>query len=342
MHGTRRSLSVALPADRRTFVVALAGTLFGLSSGLRAQTPAAPRRIGFLSAFARVDVEAVRNEIRPELAKLGWIDGRTIVLLDPRTSEGRNDRLPPMAVEAIAENPDVILVQSAPATRALMNATKTIPIVMVGVGNPVEYGMVADYRKPGGNVTGASYLADESLLKTLELLKEAAPRLRSVAVFSNPSNEAATPMIKRMRADVAGHGMRMQVAEVSGPGDFERAFAAIGREGTESILLPPEALIRTNRAAIADFAFARKLPLAIVGSSRYLPANGLMSYGPTTTQYAQLTARYVDRILKGANPADLPVEQPSRFELAINLKTAQALGLAIPQSLLARADEVIQ
>jgi len=328
--------------DRRTFVALAGGALLGLSPNRQAQAQLTPRRIGFLSAFARADVEALLRELRPELEKLGWTDGRNIVFLELRTTEGKNDRLPAVAVELVAQGPDVILVQSAPATRALMQATKTIPIVMVGVGNPIEYGMVADYRKPGGNVTGGSYLADESVRKTLQLLKEAAPRLRSVAVFSNPSNEAAAPMVKLLRVDAEALGMQAQNVEVSTPGDFEAAFAAIRRANTESILLPPEPLIRNNRVAIADFAQAHRLPLAVVGSSRYLPASGLISYGPTTLQYAQLGASYVDRILKGANPGDLPIEQPSRFELSINLKTAKTLGLTIPQTLLLRADEVIQ
>jgi putative ABC transport system substrate-binding protein len=328
--------------DRRTFVAIAGGTLLGLSPNLRAQSQAKTRRIGFLSAFARADAEALFRELRSELEKLGWTDGRNIVFLELRTTEGKNDRLPAVAVELVAQGPDVILVQSAPATRALMQATKTIPIVMVGVGNPIEYGMVADYRKPGGNVTGASYLADESVRKTLQLLKEAAPRLRSVAIFSNPSNEAAAPMVKLLTVDAQALGMQVQIVEVAAPGDFEAAFAAIRRANTESILLPPEPLIRNNRVAIAEFAQAHKLPLAIVGSGRYLPASGLISYGPTTTQYAQLGASYVDRILKGANPGDLPIEQPSRFELSINLKTAKTLGLTIPQTLQLRADELIQ
>ena len=327
--------------DRRTFVAVAGGALLGLSPSLRAQGQVTMRRIGFLSAFARTDVEALIRELRPELEKLGWTDGRNIAFLDLRTTEGKNDPLPATAVELVAQGPDVILVQSAPATRALMQATKTIPIVMIGVGNPVEYGIVANYRKPGGNVTGASYLAGESVRKTLQLLKEAAPRLRSVAVFSNPSNEATAAMVKQVRADAEALGMHAQTVEVSSPGDFETAFAAIRRANTESILLPPEPLIRNNRVAIGDFAQAQKLPLAVVGSGRFLPANGLISYGPTTTQYAQLVASYVDRILKGAKPGDLPVEQPSRFELSINLKAAKALGLTIPQSLLLRADEVI-
>jgi putative ABC transport system substrate-binding protein len=328
--------------DRRAFFAKAGGALLGLSAAMPAHGQETPRRIGLLSAFPRADVEALVRELRSQLEKLGWIDGRNIVFLELQTTEGRNDRLPAMAVELVAQGPDVILVQSAPATRALMQATKTIPIVMIGVGNPVEYGMVADYRKPGGNVTGASYLADESVRKTLQLLKEAVPRLRSVAVFSNPSNEAAAPMNKVVRADAEALGMQAQIVEVSRSADFEAAFAAIRRANTESILLPPEPLIRSNRMAIADFAQAQKLPLTVVGAGRYLPANGLISYGPTTTQYAQLGASYIDRILKGAKPGDLPIEQPAKFELVVSLKTAKALGITIPQSVLARADDVIQ
>jgi putative ABC transport system substrate-binding protein len=328
--------------DRRTFVAITGGALFGLSPNLWAQGQVTTRRIGYLSAFPRAEVEGLLSLLRPELEKLGWTDGRNIVLLEPRTTEGRNERLPSAANELVAQGPDLILVQTVPATRALMQATKAIPIVMIAVGNPLEIGIVADLRNPGGNVTGSSYLADESIRKLLQLLREAAPRLRSVALFVNPSNQAAAPLVKQVRADTAAYGMRAQIVDVSGPGDFESAFAAIRRENTESILLPPEPLIRSNRDAIASFAQTSGLPLAVTGSSRFLPASGLISYGPTTIQYAQITARYVDRILKGAKPGDLPIEQPTKFELVINMKTAKALGLTIPQSLLQRADEVIQ
>lgn len=328
-------------ADRRTFIVAAGAALVGPARGLRAQGVPAPRRIGLLSPFARAEVEAFLALLRPELEKLGWAEGRNIAFLEPRTAVGAAS-LPAAAAEIVAQGPDLVLVQSAPATRALMQATRTIPIVMVGVGNPVEYGMVANHARPGGNVTGASYLADESIRKTLQLLKEAAPRLRSVALFANPGNEASAPMVGQMQGDVAAMAMRMQVVEVGSAADFGGAFAAIERERTESILLPPEALIRSNREAIAAFALAHRLPLAVVGSSRYLPAGGLFSYGPTTSQYAEITARYVDRIFRGAKPGELPVEQPARFELAINLKTAAALGLTIPQTMLQRADDVIR
>ena len=322
--------------DRRTFIAITGGGLLGLSPNLRGQ--GTTHHIGFLSAFPRADLEAFLSLLRPELEKLGWTDGRNITFLELRTTEGRNDRLPFVANELVAQGPALILVQTAPATRALMHATKSIPIVMIGVGNPVELGIVAGFVRPGGNITGSSYRADEFARKLLQLLKEAAPRLRSVAVFANPSNEAAAPFVKQMRTDAVALGIQAQIVEVSSKGDFEAAFAAIRRENTESILLPPEPLIQSNRDAIAGFAQPLGLALAVVGSSRALPASGLIAYGPTRAEYAQITARYIDRILKGAKPGDLPIEQPTKFELAINMKTAKALGLTIPQSLRVQAE----
>ena len=328
--------------DRRTFVAIAGAAPFWLSANLRAQGPVATRRIGFLSPFAGADIEAFLLLLRPELESLGWIDGRNIVLLEPRTTDGKNELLPSVAGELVAQVPDLILVQSVPAARALMQATKSIPIVMAGVGNPVEYGIVADHSKPGGNITGSSYLANEYTGKLLQLLKEAAPRLRTVAFFSNPSNETAAAFIKQLREDAVASAMQVQIVEVSSKGDFEAAFASIRRANTESILLPPEALIQSNRDVIAGFAQTNGLPLAVVGGRRTLPASGLIAYGPARDEYPRLAARYVDRILKGAKPGDLPVEQPTRFNLVINLKTAKALGLTIPQSLLVRADEKIE
>jgi putative ABC transport system substrate-binding protein len=295
-----------------------------------------------LSPFPRADVEHVLALVRRELERLGWVDGRNVVLLEPRLAEGRNERLPALAAELVAQNPEVILVQSAPATRALMQATQSIPIVMVGVGNPVEYGIVPQLARPGGNVTGMAFLADEQLLKLLQLLKQAAPRIRSVAVFANPTNEAAAPMIKTMQDAAASHGMRALTAEVSGPGDFESAFATIRRENAEAILIPPEPLIRSRRDAIGEFALRYGLPLGVIGTSRQLPAGGLIAYAPTTDQFAIACARYVDKLLRGAKAGELPVEQPTRFELVVNLKTAKAIGLTLPPSLLTSADEVIQ
>ena len=326
--------------DRRAFIATVGSAMFAAPARLRAQATA--RRIAFLSTFARADIDVVLGLIRAELEKLGWTDGHNIVLLEPRTSESRNELLPALAAEIVTQGPDLILVQSLPATRALMQATKSIPIVMYAVGNPVEAGIVADYRKPGGNVTGSSYMANEYARKLLQLLKEAAPGLRSVAVFANPGNEAAALFSKLMRADAAASGMQAQIVEVLGPGDFEAAFAAIRSANTQAILLPPESLILSKREAIAGFAQTHRLPLAVVGVGRTLPAGGLMAFGPARDEYPQLAARYVDRILKGARPGDLAVEQTTRFTLVINLKAAKVLGLTIPPSLLLRADEVIE
>ena len=303
--------------DRRIFIAAIGNAMFAVPAGLRAQAQATARRIAFLSAFPRADIDFTLGLIRAELETLGWTDGRNIVLLEPRTAEGRNELLPSMAAEIVAQRPDLILTQTLPATRALMQATKSIPIVMYAVGNPVELGIVADYRKPGGNVTGSSYMANEYARKLLQLLKEAAPGLRSVAVFINPSNEAAGPQVKQMRADAVALGLQVQFVEVMGPGDFEAAFLAIRSANTQAILLPPEPLILSKREPIAAFA-------------------------QTRDEYAHLAARYIDRILKGAKPGDLAVEQTTRFNLVINLKSAKALGLTIPPTLRLRADEVIQ
>ena len=327
---------------RRTLLALGGGTLLVAARVGMAQGPATPRRVGYLSAFNRATADSLLGLVRLELEKLGWTERRNLVLLEPRTAEGVNERLPALAAELVAQSPDLILVQSIPATRALVKATKSIPVVMMGVGTPVELGIVADYRRPGGNVTGSAYLADEFMRKSLQILKEAAPRLRSVAVFSNPTNEAAPAMVKQMRADAIALGIRAQFVDVLGKDDFDPAFAAIRGANTESILLPPEPLINANKEAIGAFAQAHRLPLAVVGSRRALPDGGLFVYGPHPLEFARVTAKFVDRILTGAIPGDLPIEQPTRFSLVVNLRVARALGLTIPQSMLLAADEVIQ
>jgi len=328
--------------DRRTFVASTGAALLGLSPNLRAEGQATPRHIGFLAASSRVGAEDFLGLLRPELQKLGWTDGQNLKLLEPRAVAGDFARLTSEASELVAQGPDLILVQSVPATRALMQATKSIPIVMISVGNPVDLGIVANFVRPGGNVTGSSFLANEYSGKLLQFLKEAAPRLRSVAVFYIPANEHAPQWFKKVSADAEALGMRAQRVDIVGPGDFEAAFAAIRGASTESILIPPEPLIQSNRDTIGSFAQTHRLPLVAVGASSNLPASGLIAFGPARGEFAQLSARYVDRILKGAKPGDLSIEQPSLFNLVINLKTAKALGLTIPQTLLQRADEVIQ
>ncbi len=299
------------------------------------------RRIALLTVFSRADVEVFLGLLRTELHKLGWDEGRNITL-EVRTTEGRNEILSAAAAELVAHAPDLLLVQSIPATRALMQATKAIPILVIGAGNPVEHGLVADYRKPGGNVTGSVYPANEATRKLLQLLKEAVLRLRSVALFTNPSNEAAAPLVTLVRADAVSLDLQVQVVEVVGKGDFEAAFAAIRSAKTQAILLPPEPLIVSRRDAIGEFAQAQGVPLAVVGRDRDLRAGALMAFAPSQLEFAQIAARQADRVLNGAKPGDMPIEQPSRFELRINLRAARALGLTLPQSLLLQATEVIE
>ncbi len=327
---------------RRTFIKGTGGAALLWLASRQALGQAPVPRIALLSPFERAGLERFYALLRSELEKLGWTDGRNIQLLTPMTSEGKTEQLPALAAEIVAQGPDLILVQTLPATRAAMQATNTIPIVMVSVGNPVEHGIVADYRKPGGNVTGSNYPAEDAASKLLQFLKEASPRLRSTALFVNPSNQAAAAYIRQARADSSALGLQLQVVEVRSAGDFEAAFAAIRRAGSESILLPSEPVIQAHRELVAGFAQKHGLPLAVVAFGRFLPASGLMAFGPAPTEYPGMTARYIDRILKGAKPGELPIEQPSRFELTLNLKTAKALGLTVPQSLLLRADEVIQ
>ena len=324
---------------RRQFLASAGVVLLALFSALTIRAQGAVRRIGYLTGFTRSDAETNLKLLRQELEKLGWVEGRNIVLLDPRAAEGLYERLPGSAADLVGQAPDLIIVQSTPATRAAMQATRTIPVVMWSVGNPLENGLVPSLRHPGGNVTGSSFLADETIRKLLQLLKEAAPRLKSVAFFVNPTNEAAGGLLKFIRADAPALGLRAQIVEVSSPADFEPGFDAILRERTEAILLIPEALIRSKRDVIGEFAQHHRLPLAVVGGRPSMPRGALIAYAPAN-DWPQLTARYVDQILKGAKPGDLAVEQPSRFDLLINMKTANALGLSIPQSLLLAAEVI--
>jgi putative ABC transport system substrate-binding protein len=264
------------------------------------------------------------------------------MVLEPRLAEGRNERFPALALEILKADPRVIVVFSAPATRALQQATATIPIVMWGVGDPVEYGLVASLAKPGGNVTGTSGLVNEVGGKLVELLKEAVPAVTSLALFQNPSNPGTVPYTRRVQAVAEALRLKVQVLEVRNPDDFDGAFAAIARERTGTIIQTIEPFVLSQRKRIAEFAAQHRLPLLVHGPPSLLEPGGLLSYGMKEGELPRIVASYVDRILKGARPADLPIQQPTEFELGVNLKTAKALGLTIPPSLLLRADQVIE
>ena len=300
------------------------------------------RRVGYLVGGAGGAYPHLVEAFRQGLAELGWLEGQNIVI-EYRSAEGRFDRLPDLAAELVRLKVEVIVAAPTPAAAAAKNATRTIPIVMINAGDPVGLGLVASLARPGGNVTGLAYsVGTESVGKGLELLKEAVPKVRRVAVLSNPSNPAHPLAVSNVKSAARSLGLQLQVMEARESGGFDGVFAAMAKEHAGALLVVADAMFARHRARLADLAIRNRLPAMYGNREDVVAAGYLMSYGPSFTSQFRQGAVYVDKILKGAKPADLPVEQPTKFELVINLKTAKALGLTIPQSLLVRADEIIQ
>jgi putative ABC transport system substrate-binding protein len=299
-------------------------------------------QIGFLSLTSPSDRPAVLDAFRQRLRELGWVEGQNIVI-DYRYAEGRVDRLPDLAGELVRLKVDLIVASAGTqAATAAKNATETIPIVMIYVRDPVGTGLIASLAHPGGNVTGVSGSAGlELFAKQLELLKETVPKIRRVAILSNPDNAYHQLAIREVKVAARLLGVQLQLLEARGPNEFDGAFAAMAKERVGALLALSDAIFGPHRARLADLAARSRLPAAY-GLRDYVEAGGLMSYGPSLLDSYRQAATYVDRILRGAKPAELPVERPTKFELVINMKTAKALGLTIPQSVLLRADEVIQ
>jgi putative tryptophan/tyrosine transport system substrate-binding protein len=283
------------------------------------------------------------ESFRQALHERGYIEGQNLVI-EYRWAEGRDERLPDLAAELVRLKVDVIVTGGSTAIRAAQQATRTIPIVMVGASDPVAQGFVASLARPGGNITGLSIVTPELLGKRLEILKETVPQSTRVAVLANPGSaptlSATTTGVLTIAAQ--GLGLQLQVVEVRRAEELDEAFAAMTRAGADALLVQGEPrLLDGLRGRIADLAAKHRLP-AMYAWRMYVDAGGLMSYGVSLLEQYRRTAIYVDKILKGAKPADLPVEQPTKFELVINLKAAKALGLTIPSTLLFQADEVIQ
>jgi putative ABC transport system substrate-binding protein len=278
------------------------------------------------------------------LRELGYVPGAN-VMIEYRFADGRAERLPELAAELVRLNPDVILTPLNPVTAAVKQATATIPIVMTLATNPVEEGLIGSLARPGGNVTGLTFdVGPEMGGKRLQLLKELAPSVSRVAVLWNPSFGAGSRLdayVRLLGNAAAKLGVALHFTEVRSASDLDAAFAAILRERADSLFLVSDPLMFDLRSRIADFAVRNKLPSSY-SPVEYVKAGGLMSYGPSMSDLYRRAARYVDRILRGAKPADLPVEQPTKFELVINLKTARTLGVTIPPAVLAQADELIQ
>ncbi|MBI2491922.1 MAG: ABC transporter substrate-binding protein [Candidatus Rokubacteria bacterium] len=277
---------------------------------------------------------------RQRLRELGYVEDQTIALV-VRNAEGRAARYPELAAELVRLQPHVIVVQGNAALVALKQATRTIAVVMANIGDPVGAGFVASLARPGGNITGLSNMAEGVSAKWVELLKEVAPKATRLAVLRDPRNVAHASMWKEIQA--AGQALRVTPLawEARGPDEIERAFAAMGAERIDSVIVLPHPAAGANLRQIVGLATRHRLPATYL-TREFADVGGLMSYGPNVADLWRGAAGFVDRILKGARPADLPVEQPTTFELVINLKTARALGLTIPPSLSVRADEIIR
>jgi ABC-type uncharacterized transport system substrate-binding protein len=318
-------------------------TLSACGAVVEAQQPKKVPRIGYLSGVDPAR-ESTRSEaIRLALRELGYVEGQNIAI-EYRYAEGKRDRFPELAGELVRLKVDIIVGPSGSAPiRAAKNATKTIPIVMMSLAaDPVEAGFVESLARPGGNVTGLTTLSRELGGKRLELLKEAVPKLARVAVLYDAAAPSTAREVKEdLLVAARALGLTVRSWEVRDANGFERVFAALSKQRPEGLYVPPGPLMAANEKRIAGFALKSRLP-SMYNRREFVEAGGLMSYGVDIADTHRRVAYYVDRILKGAKPADLPVEQPTKFELVINLKTAKQIGLTIPQSMLYRADKVIK
>ena len=322
------------------FAIVLALTMCG--AVVDAQQPKKVPRIGYLSGLDAARESSRAEPIRQGLRELGYLEGQNIAI-EYRYAEGKRDLFPQLAAAMVRSNVDIIVASGGDTLiRAAKNATKTIPIVMSGGSDPVEAGLVESLARPGGNVTGVTLLTRELGGKRLELFKEAVPKVVRVAVLYDPAAPASVRDVKEV-LPVAARALRLTIQpwEVRAADDFEKVFAALSKQRPDGLYAPSSNLTYVNEKRIVGFALKSRLPL-VYTRREAVDTGGLMSYGADIADSYRRVAYYVDRILKGAKPADLPVEQPTKFELVINLKTAKQIGLTIPQSLLYRADKVIR
>jgi putative tryptophan/tyrosine transport system substrate-binding protein len=322
---------------RREFIALLGGGATWSLAGA-AQTSSKIARVGVIMGGTPAAGGHIFEAFRQGLRQLGYVEGQTIAL-EVRWAEGRYERLPELVAELVRLKVDVLVVGNSPAALAAKNATRTIPIVMFA-GDPVGLGLVASLARPGGNLTGLSYFNVELNSKRLELIKQLVPGLTRVAVLRNPMVAIHATFWQETAAAAEKLGVALQPIQVRGPEDFDAAFAA-ARDNAQALLALDDAMTIAYRSRVVALAASSRLP-AMYGFREFPDDGGLMSYGPNFVILFQRAATFVDKVLKGAKPADLPVEQPTKFELVINTKAAKALGLTVPPSLLARADEVIE
>ena len=309
-----------------------------ISDAQQAKVP----RIGFLTAGSRSDPASQHNRdvFRQGLRDLGYVEGQNIAF-EERWADGRYERLPELAAELVRLKVDILVTVATPATRAAQQATSTIPIVMTLVSDPVESGLVANLARPGGNTTGFSFMHPDLTRKRLALLKEIIPKIARVTALSNPSNPTTPPLLRETKAAAQALKLQLQVVEVRDSTEFDSAFSSMMRDRADALVVMPDLVFLNQRRLIVDFAAQNRLP-AMYPWREPVDAGGLIAYGANGADILRRAAAYVDRIVKGTKPSDLPVEQPTKFELVIDLKTAKALALTIPPSILARADSLVE
>ncbi len=324
----------------RRWVLLGAAAFLATPLAARAQPPGKTARIGRLSPLsAEVDAPFM-SAFRQALQELGWVEGRSFTIV-ARFAEGKADRLPPLAASLVQDGVDVILAGSNPGALAAKSVTSSIPIVMVTTGDPIGGGIVTSLAHPGGNLTGVTALGGALSGKRLEALKGAVPGVQRVAVLVNPVAPYTRPFMSERDGVARDLGLKLRVLEVRNPDELEAAFATMARERAEAVMVLTDVMFITERRAIVELAARRRLP-AVYFDRQFVDAGGLLFYGASLVQMYRRAAVYVDKILKGARPADLPIEQPTTFELVVNLRAARAIGLKIPPAFLQRADHVVE
>ena len=325
--------------DRRTFLAGTGAALIAVPFASEAQPAKGRHRIGWLSPASAADGLPNLEALQAGLRELGYVEGQNITI-EARWADGNSDRLPPLAAELVRLPVEVLCTAGSPASVAAKGATSTIPIVFANVAFPDQTGLVASYPRPGGNVTGVAFIGPE-YGKRLELLKEVRPRLTRVALIYNPDNPGSVLALEETQRWAKDMKIGLEPHKFRGPQEFESVFAAIAGKLPDALMTTADPLIASYRVRIVEFTAKHRL-LSMYPTRDFVIAGGLMFYGGSIPEMYRRAAVYVDRILKGAKPADLPVEQPVKFDMVINLKAAKTLGVTIPQSLRLRADEVIQ
>jgi len=325
--------------DRRNVIAALAslGSLFP-GALLRAQ-PSKVWRIGFLGAPSAAGYAGNIAAFRRGLRELGYIEGKNVAI-EERWADGKYERLPELARELIQLKVDLIVTTTTPAARAAQQSTTTLPILAVNVADPIGSGLVTSLSRPGGNITGLANFVGDTIEKQFELLAAVVPKLSRIGVLSNPANQSMQGLIQSIHKRAQKIGVRVILVEARKPEEIEPAFSAVAQQRADALIVLAEPLFFLHRWQVVDLASKTRLPV-IYNGRKYVEAGGLMSYGADVEEIHRYAARYVDKILKGAKPADLPIEQPRAMELTINRKTARTLGLRLPQDVLALANKVI-